>query len=124
MENLKEDGAIRFLINRGYFEARVEVTLDRIMGYRPWFLCPGCYRRVLCLYLPHELMADPLCRHCYRINYPCRTRHKDQQWENVDKWEHKLRKIQEKLGNPYLRKRKKRILRKEADHIEQKLLET
>ena len=35
-------------------------------GRRPWFVCPGCQRRVGKLYVPGKYF---LCRHCYDLAY-------------------------------------------------------
>jgi hypothetical protein len=35
-------------------------------GRRPWFVCPGCRRRVRSLYAGGKHLK---CRHCYRLTY-------------------------------------------------------
>lgn len=50
--------------------ALVHTTTGRAgNGERPFFLCPGCKRRVLLLFLTHH-GGSPACRHCHRIAYP------------------------------------------------------
>jgi hypothetical protein len=41
-------------------------------GYRPWFLCPHCGRRVGKLYLGGKYF---LCRHCYNLAYRSQISH-------------------------------------------------
>lgn len=45
---------------------RLDWTPCNYGGYRTWFLCPKCNRRVAVLYLAGEYF---LCRHCYQLNY-------------------------------------------------------
>ena len=41
-------------------------TLCNYGGYRTWFLCPRCYRRVAVLYGAGKYFY---CRHCYNLTY-------------------------------------------------------
>ena len=58
-------------------------------GYRKWFLCPRCGKRVALLYGAGKYF---LCRHCYDLTYDCK------QEQPVDRLIRKQRKIQERLG--------------------------
>ena len=51
-------------------------TLDRIVAYTAWFVCPlvGCGRRVGKLYLPPGGRYYG-CRHCYRLTYESAQEH-------------------------------------------------
>lgn len=55
-------------------------------GYRFWFQCPSCVRKVGKVYLPETLYAGGahvwhfLCRHCYRLAYLQRQDHPDLYW--------------------------------------------
>lgn len=46
--------------------ARLQRTPCHLGGYRAWWLCPRCGRRVAILYAGET----PACRHCYRLAYP------------------------------------------------------
>lgn len=50
---------------------RVELSTvpNHYGGSRPYFLCPGCGRRVRFLYRPLEQLRFR-CRSCWRLNYP------------------------------------------------------
>ncbi|MGO9534147.1 MAG: hypothetical protein ACLP2X_10960 [Syntrophobacteraceae bacterium] len=58
-------------------------------GRRPWFLCPGCGRRVGILAAAGELF---LCRYCYRLKY----------WSQLgsdrDRAQRKVKKLRDRLG--------------------------
>lgn len=58
-------------------------------GYRYWFLCPGCGRRVAILYAAGKYF---LCRHCYRLTYA------SSQESGLDRLMRKSRKIRRRLG--------------------------
>ena len=58
-------------------------------GFRKWFLCSGCGRRVAVLYGRGKLF---LCRHCYGLAYG------SQQETEVDRMLRKCRKIRDRLG--------------------------
>ena len=58
-------------------------------GTRPWFLCPGCGRRVGKLYAGGRLF---LCRHCYNLA------HYTQQMSEPFRLLHKAQKIRRRLG--------------------------
>ncbi len=53
--------------------ARLEWTSCNFGGARPWFLCPGCGRRVAILYGPdpesEAAEEELLCRHCLKLEY-------------------------------------------------------
>ena len=70
-----------------------EVSLDftgcNYGGERPWFLCPGCGRRVGVLALAGKYFR---CRHCYQLYYAS-------QFEtNFDKALRKVRKLRDRIG--------------------------
>jgi len=52
---------------RGFSDAVVGLEWTRCTfgGYRGWFVCPRCERRVAILYHPDFLA----CRHCYRLTF-------------------------------------------------------
>lgn len=56
---------------------------------RPWFLCPGCGRRVGILALGGKLF---LCRHCYRLKYWSQLE------TDLDRANRKVQKLKERLG--------------------------
>ena len=70
-----------------------EISFDRTQcnygGYRSWFLCPHCGRRVALLYGAGKYF---LCRNCYNLTYGC------QQEGRSDRLMRKARKIRERLG--------------------------
>ena len=69
------------------------ILLDRTPcnygGYRFWFLCPHCYRRVAVLYGAGKYF---LCRHCHGLTYS------SQQENLADRLMRKSRKIRKRLG--------------------------
>lgn len=70
------------------YAVRLTRTPCNYGGYRPWFLCPHCGRRVGKLYGGRRF----LCRHCHRLAY---------QSQNESPWDRVLRKAQDirlKLG--------------------------
>ena len=88
-------------------------------GYRTWFLCPQCWRRVAVLYGAGKYFW---CRHCYNLTYS------SQQESKANRLMRKARKIRARLGasdslmEPILFKPKNMHqktfdrLRREADH--------
>lgn len=58
-------------------------------GFRTWFCCPQCNRRVAILYLGGPRF---LCRHCYRLPYG------SQQEPYLDRMNRKFRRIRERLS--------------------------
>jgi len=88
-------------------------------GYRKWFLCPRCWKRVAVLYGAGKYF---LCRHCHNLTYS------SQQESGPDRLMRKARKIRARLGasnnlmEPILFKPKNMHqktfdrLRREADH--------
>ena len=56
--------------------AKVDLTsIPVYFGGRRWYwLCPGCRRRVACLYLPPG-SRDLRCRHCHDLTYRCSQQH-------------------------------------------------
>jgi hypothetical protein len=58
-------------------------------GYRLWFLCPKCVRRVLVLYCAGKYF---LCRHCYGLTYS------SQQESEPDRLLRIARKIRKQVG--------------------------
>jgi len=58
-------------------------------GFRKWFLCPKCWRRVALLYLGGKRF---FCRHCYNLAY------NSQQEGEIDRMMRKTSKILKRLG--------------------------
>lgn len=58
-------------------------------GFRTWFLCSRCWRRVAVLYGAGKYF---FCRHCYDLTYA------SQQENRADRLMRKARKIRERLG--------------------------
>ena len=58
-------------------------------GYRTWFLCPRCWRRVAVLYGAGKYF---LCRHCYGLSYS------SQQESKEDRLMRKARTIRKRIG--------------------------
>ena len=50
-------------------EVQQRISIDKtpvhLGGYRSWFLCPGCDRRIAALYLSKNFR----CRHCHDLRY-------------------------------------------------------
>lgn len=80
-----------------YFSART--VFNRVRFY---LQCPSCHRAVNDYYRP-PIGGKFLCRHCHDLAYSCQNRHRNFHWETIDKWEHKLEKVRNKLGNKWLR---------------------
>ena len=72
-------------------------------GRRPWFLCPGCGRRVGILVLGGKLFA---CPHCYRLKYWCQLETK------LDTANRKIQKLKNRLNRKGLHQRTRDRLRK------------
>jgi hypothetical protein len=70
-----------------------EITFDRTPcyygGYRTWFLCPRCWKRVVILYGAGRYF---FCRHCHNLTYA------SQQETRSDRLMRKARKIRTRLG--------------------------
>jgi len=66
-----------------------ERTACNYGGYRIWFQCPHCHRRVAVLYGAGKYF---LCRHCYGLTYT------SQQQSRPDRLMRKARKIRARLG--------------------------
>jgi hypothetical protein len=76
-------------VSCGRFLVSVEWTTCHFGGARPWFVCPGCWRRRAALYYAGTLLN---CRVCLRLAYPV---------ENEAAMDRALRrafKIRERLG--------------------------
>jgi hypothetical protein len=58
-------------------------------GYRTWFICPRCYRRIAVLYGTGKYFY---CRHCYGLTYS------SQQENHPNRLMRKSNKIQKRLG--------------------------
>jgi len=71
-------GLLRLQNNRiGFSEIALTRTPANLGGYRYWFLCPYCSRRVVRLYLPPDA-RDFKCRTCHDLTYTsCQESHKD-----------------------------------------------
>lgn len=63
-------------------------------GYRRWFQCPVCMRRVRFLYL---VGGEYKCRRCHSLKYSCQLYHKTRIYEGLFKPIQRLRKIQSML---------------------------
>jgi len=84
----------RYRLNGGDWEdVEQAISFDRTTcnygGFRIWFLCPRCRRRVAVLYGAGKYF---LCRHCYNLTYA------SQQESREDRLMRKARKIRERLG--------------------------
>ena len=96
---IKADSMIlnyRFHINVGQWEDLEEhIPFDRTPcnygGYRKWFLCPHCRKRVAVLYGAGKHF---LCRHCYNLTYASQR----EDWGR--RTFRKGRKIRKRLGVP------------------------
>lgn len=86
---------LRYVIRSGgdpqYIERRVEVEWTRCHygGMRPWFVCPGCQRRVAVLACLHGAFR---CRHCHHLRYASQSQ------EALDRLYHKQQQIRTRLG--------------------------
>lgn len=71
-------------------------------GFRLYFLCTHCKKRVSHLYLPDgcELYR---CRYCHNLAYLTQNRHRNKWWEHRDKYERKRNKLMKRFDNKYLR---------------------
>ena len=76
-------------------KVRLTYTPCTFGGYRPWFQCPGCVRRVALLY---EVDMKLRCRHCHRLVY------KSELESDRNRLLRKARRIRRRLGvdNPNL----------------------
>lgn len=92
-----EEGMVlnyRYRINGGEWQpVEQRIIFDRTPcnygGYRTWFRCPRCGKRVALLYGAGKLF---LCRHCYDLAYG------SQQEGQLDRLMRKARKIRHRLG--------------------------
>ncbi len=66
-----------------------DFTVCNYGGFRYWFLCPGCGRRVCILYGAGKYF---LCRHCHKLTYGSKLESK------ADQKNRKALKIRRKLG--------------------------
>ena len=77
----------------GWEDVEQAISFDRTPcnygGFRTWFLCPHCRRRVALIYGAGKYF---LCRHCYNLTYA------SQQENRADRLMRKARKIRERLG--------------------------
>lgn len=75
------------------YQVREDVGLEwtpcRFGGERPWWLCPGCSRRVIKLY---GCAGRYRCRHCHRLSY------RTQREKPVDRMQTRANKLRNKLG--------------------------
>ena len=72
-------------------EERVQLDWTRCTygGRRPWFICPGCGRRVCILAQGGRLF---LCRHCYRLKYSSQLE------TELDRAHRRVAKLEKRLG--------------------------
>jgi hypothetical protein len=95
--SIVEEGMVlnyRYRINGGEWQpVEQRIIFDRTPcnygGYRTWFRCPRCGKRVALLYGAGKLF---LCRHCYDLAYG------SQQEGQLDRLMRKARKIRHRLG--------------------------
>lgn len=64
---------LKYTVGKKRIETKVSLTSTpcRFGGYRVWFLCPSCGRRVGVLYRPY-FATEYLCRHCHALSYYAR----------------------------------------------------
>lgn len=85
------DNKTSILITYGFDSQTIRLTKTpcNYGGYRSWFLCPGCCRRVAVLYLKSYTIK---CRNCHDLVYNCeRESALDRRYRKADK-------IRERLG--------------------------
>ena len=79
-------------------------------GARPWFLCPGCGRRVAILYgrkIERDGSKIPIqnrilkCRQCHALSYP--SQHEE--WH--ERMRRRAKKIRARIGGEYAKKPKR-----------------
>ena len=62
-------GSVKLSYAIGGEDIQERISIDRtpihLGGYRSWFLCPGCNRRIGSLYLSKHFR----CRHCHDLRY-------------------------------------------------------
>ncbi len=100
----KETGSIGYAMEKDRMVLKYQIGADKEQieqtvcfdrtpchfgGYRQWFLCPGCGKRVALLYGAGKYF---LCRHCYDLTYSCK------QEQPVDRYMRKARRIRSRLG--------------------------
>jgi hypothetical protein len=80
----------------GYVEVALTSSAQPLGGERLWFCCPACQGRVGCLYSPQ---ADPvlMCRTCWGFRYPSELRHRNRDYENIERPQRWLAKIETRL---------------------------
>ena len=71
-------------------------------GFRVWFCCPGCSKRIRDLYITKDLHSWQ-CRCCHDLTYSSQRRHKNWMYETIDKYDIRQGRIEKKLTNKYLR---------------------
>ncbi len=71
--------------------AQVEWTSCRFGGVRPFFVCPGCARCVLHLYIDGPALS---CRHCQRLTYASRRERES------DRLMRRANTLRRRLGGP------------------------
>lgn len=89
-------------------------------GFRLYFKCNGCQRRVLILYCPYG-RSQYLCRHCHRLYYRSQLNRRGTLWEGYFKHIYKLNKIQKRLKNKWLRTPTKIRLIRQYEKVEKQL---
>ena len=78
-------------------------------GYRPWFLCPKCYRRVAILYGGKYF----LCRHCHNLAYESQKASKEAR--PLDYYLCRIEKIRKRLkSSDYFPKHKPKYMHKKT----------
>ncbi len=82
----RQDGSKWDLVKQ---EISFDFTPCNFGGYRKWFLCPHCCKRVAVLYGVDRYF---LCRHCYNLTYSC------QQETPPFRLLNKAQKIRKRLG--------------------------
>jgi hypothetical protein len=82
-------------------------------GRRPWFLCPGCGRRVGILAAAGKYF---LCRHCYGLKYSSQLE------SDLDRAQRKVQKIKDRMGEKTWTK-PKRMHQNTFDRLKRRLIE-
>jgi hypothetical protein len=87
-------------------------------GYRPWFLCPKCYRRVAILYGGKYF----LCRHCHNLAYESQKASKEAR--PLDSYLCRIEKIKKRLkSSDYFPKRPKYMHKKNYSKLSYELFD-
>lgn len=72
----KPKGGVPIDVSIGLQRVNLTSTACHFGGKRYWFLCPACSKRIGVLYRPYYA-KDYFCRHCHRLTYELRQRHRN-----------------------------------------------